>query len=450
MGDNGIELSDLSGTGTDPTELRLYSNVQQEAPGAIELLELKTVELPGSELVRTVVPIPSEIPEPTPWGPGSKIQPFEIEEPQSVQIQNLRDYYGTGESPFGSYKTPVYKGKAGKLKGEWPEAGPAEPVVEPVGVQEPGAAGQMQPYKGFEPYKLKYEGRLTTEADLLEGGGMLDEPLLPGGVSLIEGAEELMIEGMAGTVAMTGIGLAFFIFQTLWQNAQDKYTDELRSIGLTGHEEAFWEFQKSWGVPSLDEGGLGYGCKFWEWIPYEYGASYEGSGKKQVKSHRSYWWGDPNIWLPCEILDHYDILYNVKVTMLDGSTRVSNIYIWDFLWLKTSSLTAEQKKDYVPLLKLQLRLPTTGSVAPSIMISVPPKSAFSDFADFGYMLRVQQFGLAEDGFLLVSGERCRTSPLSGPRQRRIGTSHRANQKFGHYLFVAESPSCVHLKRPRRS
>ena len=91
LGEHGIELSDLTGTGTNPTELRLYSNVQSESPGAIELLELKTVELPGSELVRTVVPIPSEIPEPTPWGPGSKIQPFEIEEPQSVQIQNLRD-----------------------------------------------------------------------------------------------------------------------------------------------------------------------------------------------------------------------------------------------------------------------------------------------------------------------------------------------------------------------
>ena len=59
LGEHGIELSDLTGTGTNPTELRLYSNVQSESPGAMALLELKTGELPGSELVRTVVPIPS-------------------------------------------------------------------------------------------------------------------------------------------------------------------------------------------------------------------------------------------------------------------------------------------------------------------------------------------------------------------------------------------------------
>ena len=123
-----------------------------------------------------------------------------------------------------------------------------------------------------------------------------------------------------GALAGPGIGLAFFIIQTLWSNARQARTAELRESGLQAHEfpvpDAYWDDPAhTW--HSLDEGLLGYACKFWEWIDYKYGAEYYGSGPDAYKRHKHFDWGDASIWLPIKVLDYYEPFYNVEITMLD-------------------------------------------------------------------------------------------------------------------------------------
>ena len=101
-----------------------------------------------------------------------------------------------------------------------------------------------------------------------------------------------------GALAGPGIGLAFFIIQTLWSNARQARTAELRESGLQAHEfpvpDAYWDDPAhTW--HSLDEGLLGYACKFWEWIDYKYGAEYYGTGPDAYKRHKHFDWGDASI-----------------------------------------------------------------------------------------------------------------------------------------------------------
>ena len=97
-----------------------------------------------------------------------------------------------------------------------------------------------------------------------------------------------------------------------------------------------------------------------------------------MEHHKKYEWGDPSIWLPVRILDHYDILYNVVVTMPDNTQREVNCWVWDVVFLKDEmqNLTEQQQKDYVPLITVY------GKVVPAY-----PDSFLSNVVDFAYLTR---------------------------------------------------------------
>ena len=291
----GVEMQDLSGTNVTPIELRLYADIEEKAPDVVTQLELRTVELPVS-VIRTGLGNSATQLSGSAFGPGGNIKPFEIEEAPAPELGKP----GTGWSRSAPVKEPQapeagggeYKGPMGKLnKGTWQDAS--------GGGDYEGVLGKLNKGEWQAADESSLVSRLTSHEDLVGG---LEEPLIPKALEMVSGAEEMLAEFEAGTLGSAlwgpGIGIALYIFQQLWTMNETRKTDDLREIGLMGHE-----FAAPGTLPEggLDVGLLGYASHFWEWWD-------KSEVEYELEHHKKYEWGDPSIWLPVRILDHYDIL----------------------------------------------------------------------------------------------------------------------------------------------
>ena len=334
----GVELTDLSGTNTSPVENVLFRNLQENAPAVVEALEEKTFELPAGQRAVTDLPTPGA----TDW---SKVTPFEMEDPEIPQAEQVDALQEFGSSKKGYSRVPVqeplepeaYKGPLGKLnKGDWAPA--------------------------------KYEGRLTGELELMDAAGedvpLLEQPMLAGGLELLDGMEEAAMfaeEAFGGSLIAPGIGIGLYIIQKLWENQRDAETERFQEEGWRKH---FFEMDPDDTWVSLQRGDLGYCCKFWEYNPWD------------ENNSATYRWGDQNVWLPIYVNDKYDTAWQVTVTLPDGTFHDAVCWFWDIIWLKSFDLTNEQWAKFVPMVALHGR-----------MVSIQPNTLMSHVVDLGYMTR---------------------------------------------------------------